>query len=132
MGDRANVVIRDGNGADVWLYTHWAGSELPGIVRAALKRGEERWTDAPYLARIVFCEMIRRDVDGLTGYGISADMCDNEHDIMVLDVDAARVKVYPADYGSGECKGPGVEGFTFAEFAAGALTREERDEKGDK
>jgi len=54
MGDRANVYIREDNDHGVYLYTHWGGYELPEVVRRALARGESRWSDAPYLARIVF------------------------------------------------------------------------------
>lgn len=75
MGDRANVVIKS-SGQQVCLYTHWTGSELPEIVKEALKRGKNRWDDFQYLTRIIFCEMIKDDVMGETGYGISQE----EHD----------------------------------------------------
>ena len=52
MGDRANVVIDD-NGSQVYLYTHWRGTELPEIVRKALTKNQ-RWDDPQYLSRIVF------------------------------------------------------------------------------
>ena len=72
MGDRGNVNVVSGEKNSVWLYTHFDGSELEETVRAALLRGKDRWDDAQYLARIIFCEMIKDDVEGLTGYGITS------------------------------------------------------------
>lgn len=91
MGDRANVVVVD-NGERVYLYTHWSGHDLPDTVRRALVRGEGRWTDAPYLTRIIFCEMIGKDGgEGTTGFGISTRIGDNEYPIIVVDCDAQQV-----------------------------------------
>jgi hypothetical protein len=84
MGDRCNVYV---NGADVFLYGHWSGWTIAQTVRDALKRGRERWNDAPYLARIVLCEMVRGSFEELTGFGISRKLCDNERPIIVLDPD---------------------------------------------
>lgn len=82
MGDRGNIFVA---GADVYLYTHWTGSDLGPIVRAALKRGQDRWNDDQYLARIVFCEMVKGDLLGTTSFGIAATVGDNNHPIIVLD-----------------------------------------------
>lgn len=68
MGDRATIQVKDGD-STVCPYTHWAGTELPDTLRRALERG--RWDDGPYLARIIFCEMVKYDPLGDTGYGIS-------------------------------------------------------------
>lgn len=82
MGDRCNVYVKR---ADVFLYGHWSGYTIAETVRDALKRGRERWTDAPYLTRIVFCEMVQHDPLELTGFGISHKLCDNERPVIVLD-----------------------------------------------
>ena len=58
MGDRGNIIVKDGN-SEVYLYTHWTGSDLPDVLRSALKRGKSRWNDGPYLARIIFCEIVK-------------------------------------------------------------------------
>lgn len=97
MGDRGNIVIvqqkRDGQEkADrVWLYTHWAGSELPKILHTALNRGKDRWNDETYLARIIFNEMTKGAEMDTTGYGISTTISDNEHDIIVVDAEQGKV-----------------------------------------
>lgn len=82
MGDRANAYIKD---ADVYLYGHWIGYDLAIKVRDALKRAPDRWTDSQYLARVVFCEMVRDDIEGTTGYGISHAIGDNERPVIVVD-----------------------------------------------
>jgi len=91
MGDRANVYVHHGSRPGVYLYTHWAGSELPATVVNALQRGRGRWDDDQYLARIIFCEMIKNDVDGETGYGISAEVGDG--DDRIVDVDTATQQI---------------------------------------
>ena len=93
MGDRANVFVKDETevGRGVFLYTHWDGATLPHTVKLALTRGTGRWDDAPYLTRIIFCEMVRGDLDGDTGYGISATQLDNGRPIIVIDTENKKI-----------------------------------------
>lgn len=95
MGDRANCVVRqrDEEPGEVWLYTHWRGSELLHLVQQALKK-KWRWSDPAYLTRIIFDVM----TDGAkeeTGFGISCsgDLCDNEHNLIVVDVPREEVRI---------------------------------------
>lgn len=92
MGDRANCIIQyEGKKSKrVWFYTHWSGSDLPGIVKTALAR-KERWDDDSYLARIIFSEMIKGQEDSELGFGISLRQQDNEHPYLVVDIKAQRV-----------------------------------------
>lgn len=71
MGDRAQVLITEDGQTGVFLYTHWDGNQLPTTLAHALRRGESRWDDAPYLARVIFTDMVRGQLDELTGFGIS-------------------------------------------------------------
>lgn len=87
MGERGNIVV---NG--VWMYTHWGGDRLKQTLKSALKRGKDRWTDAPYLARIVFCEMVQHEVLSTRGFGLSTRMTDNNYNILVVDV--MKQKIY--------------------------------------
>lgn len=91
MGDRANIkmVYEDDN--VIFFYTHWSGSELPEILQSALIRGKGRWSDEPYLARIIFSEMIQNEVMSETGYGISPYLCDNEHPIICVSCESQLV-----------------------------------------
>jgi len=92
MGDRRQAVISS-NGGKVYLYTHWNGFELPEIVRAALVRGKNRWDDAPYLTRIILCEMVKDDVMGETGAGIWSKNMDSEYDDIFINLDEQTVKI---------------------------------------
>jgi len=93
MGDRGNIVIRERNGGEIYLYTHWGGSSLPLVLRSALDRSRDRWDDESYLARIIFSEMIAGDVHGTTGYGISTYRVDENHPDIVVDIAAQRVRM---------------------------------------
>lgn len=75
MGDRGNIELKYQKGA-IYLYSHWGGSELGDVLKNALIRGKERWDDSQYLGRIIFSEMIKDDVMGLTGYGLSPSIGD--------------------------------------------------------
>lgn len=91
MGDRANIHFVEENGS-FYLYTHRHGSELGKVLASALDRGRSRWTDAPYLARIIFSEMIKGEVLETTGYGISIEVCDGNSNIYKVDVEAQTVQ----------------------------------------
>ena len=96
MGDRANIRINEHIGSDddrfIYLYSHWDGHDLWKILQNALSR-KQRWTDPPYLARIIFCEMIKDDVMGETGYGIATYECDNEYPYLTVDCSDQMVEV---------------------------------------
>lgn len=88
MGNRANVCIKSSEAeTPVFFYTHWNGSNLPNVVAEGLRLGRSRWGDTPYLSRIIFCKMIEGDEGGLTGYGISTTVQDNEYNRPILVVD---------------------------------------------
>jgi len=111
MGDRRNVIIKDDpKKVGVALYSHWGGSALPGVLRSALVRGLARWNDAPYLARIIFCEMVRGAEMGETGFGISAgdDMCEASDIDIEVDVAGQRLRL-----------GKGKPWSSFSEFIKG-------------
>jgi hypothetical protein len=113
MGDRGNIVLDFGSERFIYLYTHWQGSHLAQILRAALSRGRDRWGDPSYLARIVFSEMIRDEVLEVTGFGLSPHLTDNEHDLLVVDLVGSRVLL---------CEGEDLKAvrrtWTFDEFVA--------------
>jgi hypothetical protein len=98
MGDRANIVLDQENRQEIWLYTHWGGGDLPAVLQESLKRGKTRWTDEPYLGRIIFQDLTRGCEDELTGFGISSYMGDNDG-YPYLRVDCKR-QVVEVDYHS--------------------------------
>jgi hypothetical protein len=93
MGDRAHAVVKSGD-SEVYLYTHWDGTELPETVRDALKRAKDagRLHDAPYLTRIIFCEMIKgEEQDSALGFGIHGKACEDESRDVIVNVDNQTV-----------------------------------------
>lgn len=91
MGDRANIVICE-DGSRIYLYTHWNGSDLPQTLHRALARNQ-RWDDPSYLTRIIFCEMVKGEEAGTTGFGISARQQDNEYPLLIVDMDKREVRL---------------------------------------
>ena len=87
MGDRAQIGIRSTDGKHtVYLYSHRDGAGTYADLHRALERGRDRWTDNEYLARIIFCEMVKHDLHGKLGYGIGSDILgDIEHPIPLLN-----------------------------------------------
>ena len=92
MGDRANVRVIDAD-SEVFLYTHWSGAELPKTVKSALAK-RLRWSDGQYLARIIFCEMVKGAASEETGYGITSVCGDGQGQIIIVDVDDQTVTDY--------------------------------------
>jgi len=130
MGDRANVyVVQHGNessGKGVYLYTHYDGEDLPKILQKALKRGKDRWDDEPYLTRIIFNEMTCDNEMDLTGFGISTYLTDNEHDILVVDVDKQSVG-YAKEGEEPKC----YKHYSFDKFITLKLSKEQEDEEDE-
>jgi len=89
MGDRANIVLKNGDNF-VWLYSHWGGGAIPSILQTALAK-HWRWDDPNYLARIIFCKMVAGVETYETGFGISAEPCDGDDRILLVDTNAQTV-----------------------------------------
>jgi len=94
MGDRGNIYIRENRDSEygIYFYTHWRGSDLKKILQDALKK-QWRWYDEAYLNRIIFCELVKHDISGETGYGISLYKQDNEHPIVQVFTDSNEVEI---------------------------------------
>lgn len=140
MGDRGNIFVVDENASTeeklsgTYFYTHWSGWELPATLASALKRGESRWGDQAYLARIIFCEMVKGEEDDVTGYGISASLGDNSYPILVVHQSWVNVVEEGTETNP---KATPTATFTFAEFVeAGAeegfWTKIKGEDKEDK
>ena len=96
MGCRGTIAIYENSAAPrsaeapVVLYTHWGAKRMMGNLISALER-KERWSDPPYLSRIIFCEMIAGNYNSTTGYGIQTHNAgDTEEEIVV---DCSRYEV---------------------------------------
>ena len=52
---------------------------------------KQRWDDPHYLARIIFCEMVRDDIGGDLNFGISSRLVDNNRPIIVIDTQTGTI-----------------------------------------
>lgn len=102
MGSRGQVHIED---TGVTLYSHWTGHEIPEKVAEALAR-EERWGDAPYLARIIFQTMLDGD-ESSTGFGIETTM----HEDRQVHINCADKEIRVTGFGEGWNGAYSFEGF---------------------
>jgi hypothetical protein len=95
MGDRSNIVVQEADGSRIFLYGHWMGEDSINVTRDVLAL-RDRWSDSPYLTRMLFEKMIEGSFDKTTGFGISTYMCDNEYPIIVLEpsTQTAWLEVY--------------------------------------
>ena len=91
MGDRSQVCIKD-NDARVYLYSHWGGKDIYTAAVRGLKRAPDRWDNPEYLARNIFCEMVKGQENETTGFGIGVtEHGDIEHPVPVFDVNTQIV-----------------------------------------
>lgn len=100
MGDRSNIVVVQPDNNRIFLYGHWMGDDNYRVAGQVLSR-QERWNDAPYLARMLFSLMTSHDPNSDTGFGISTSMCDNEYPIVVIDPQNQSVHLEEYIWGDG-------------------------------
>jgi len=97
MGMRRNIALDYGEQTKIYFYTHWGAEYLEDVLRNALLRGRSRWDDPPYLARIIFSEMIRDEVLQEEGYGIAPYLMDPEFPTIEVDLRKETVDGKPFD-----------------------------------
>ena len=96
MGCRGTIEIWNNAAATkseerpVVLYTHWGAKRMLGDLIETLKR-KKRWNDAPYLSRMIFCQMMGDYTRGETGYGILTDNVGDAEEEIVVDMDRQEV-----------------------------------------
>jgi hypothetical protein len=91
MGARTNFELKDYKGS-VWLYSHWGGDTKANDLAAAINHAEPRWADTPYAIRMVISYLIKDNVMGDTGYGISSYEC-GEESYVPISVDFVTMTV---------------------------------------
>lgn len=84
MGDRGNIVMEYEDNKRIYFYSHWRGSDLPLILQVSLQK-KVRWNDESYLARIIFNGLTDGVEQEETGFGIAPYICDNEHDLLIVN-----------------------------------------------
>lgn len=98
-----------GESGAIYLYSHWGGGSLARVVQCALVRGRDRWTDEPYLGRILFNEMTAGSEMETQSFGVSTYLTDNEHDLLVVDAEKQTVSLQPPG-------GPVAKSWAFDDF----------------
>ena len=98
MGCRGTIEIWENGAAPkdeespVVLYTHWGANDMLADLKTVLKR-KKRWSDPPYLSRMIFCQMVKGEERGETGYGIMTNNIGDAEKEIVVDCDRQEVIV---------------------------------------
>ena len=108
MGARTQVLVKQGK-EQVYLYSHWGSGSILKTVKTALSK-RWRWNDMEYLARIIFCEMVKDDINGEVGYGIGASQHGDLDNLVTVDVSKQTVSFQDMFSGS-VFQGMSFEGF---------------------
>jgi hypothetical protein len=90
MGNRSNLMMVFNDDQHMFFYSHWLGTDNAVRLHTALSR-QKRWTDEAYLARIIFCELVKGYEDQETGFGIAPYMPDNGNPVVVVDLQHGTV-----------------------------------------
>lgn len=93
MGERSNIVIMDNGQIECVFYGHWMGEANIQYVQDAIRTARDsrvngncdRTKHASYFAAIVARKLLKNDIDGALGYGISNRVHHNEYPIVVVN-----------------------------------------------
>ena len=83
MGDRNSIVIQEDcyghvDANPLTLYSHWHGQHLDQVLIDALTAAGHRRQDPAYFTAIIMRHMLKDDINGTTGFGIS--QMEQDHD----------------------------------------------------
>lgn len=97
MGDRRMAEIKTSDGS-LFLYTHWEGSELPELARAAVESAKPRLGDEPYWTRIIVDQIMKSGRDEETGFGLmlkprAEDEYNRDEPSVILDARDGTVQI---------------------------------------
>jgi hypothetical protein len=87
MSTRAQAHVR---GTGVFMYQHYDGYNLFEDVCKSVLRAQKagRMNDPEYMARMIFCDMVKDDVEGSTGFGLGPEVHgDIEYLVHVIPTD---------------------------------------------
>jgi len=97
IGNKGQIKILMGkNESPIYLYSHWGASELIKNLQIAMQRNL-RWDDPSYLARIIFCQMVKDDLDGETGYGIDTYLHSDIWRLLIVDCENQLIIINDRD-----------------------------------
>jgi len=95
MGDRRMAEIKTEDGS-LYIYTHWHGSRLFELAKAAVQVAKPRLGDEPYWVRIVVDQITKDGRDQETGWGlllkpIAEDSYNNDKPSVIIDAATGTV-----------------------------------------
>jgi hypothetical protein len=101
MGDRRMAEIKTSEGS-LFVYTHWHGSQLPSMAKAAVAAAKGRLGDEGYWTRIVVDQLTKDGRDQETGFGIMLapnheDEYNNDKPSVIIYAKTGKVKVIGGD-----------------------------------
>lgn len=84
MGCRGQIKIEE---TGVFLYTHWGAKTLANDLRNILKLdiAQNRIDDPEYLTRIIFSNLIKKDINGECNFGIGTSEIGDIEILITLD-----------------------------------------------
>ena len=92
MGCRGTIeIIEKDNDPSVFLYTHWGANEMLSQITTTLKK-KKKLNNASYLTRMIFCEMVKGDEEGNTGYGIQTWRTGDAEEEITVNVEHQWIK----------------------------------------
>jgi hypothetical protein len=116
MGDRRQIEFTD---MHIWFYTHWGGSTLFKDLQKAIAAAKPRWGDDPYCLRIIVSQIIGKEWNEETGYGLSNYSTDSEYTDFQVDIKAQTVKL-------------GDKKWSFTEFLAADSSIDKEEDEEDE
>lgn len=105
MGDRVNTVLRfqGDSKTDLYIYGHWSGHSMPATLARGIYYAKGRWDDESYCARIIVSSLLERvSYKDALGYGIAPYMPDNEHSLMICDLEKNELCIGDERFSFGE------------------------------
>jgi hypothetical protein len=73
MGDRVNIVLKDGDERPaVVIYLHWGYTDRYVILASAINHAKPRWFDPSYCTRMIISDILKDKLMDETGQGIFA------------------------------------------------------------
>lgn len=99
MGDRVVYTLKQSDGKELSLYSHWGGYTRFKDLAYAIGKAQPRWNDESYCARIIISQLIGNQWDSETGFGLWAgsDNGASEYDPITIHLDYKTVE-YEGNY----------------------------------
>jgi hypothetical protein len=86
MSNPGVAEIKTKNGS-LYVYSHYDGSRIVGMAKAAVRKAKPRWNDEAYAFRIIVDQLIKGGRDEELGYGLSLRDDQGDSPIVIIDLE---------------------------------------------